>query len=69
MLLYHSTNLIQIIENNDLDLLKRIIKKDQASVINYINNQKLLHLAIRAGYKNIVEYLLKKGANPNILDQ
>ncbi|MCC8406783.1 MAG: ankyrin repeat domain-containing protein [Rickettsia endosymbiont of Sceptobius lativentris] len=69
MLLYHSTNLIQIIENNDLDLLKRIIKKDQSSVINYINDQKLLHLAIRAGYKNIVEYLLKKGANPNILDQ
>lgn len=69
MFLYPSINLTQVIETNDLDLLKRIIKQDKASVINNINDQKLLHLVVREGNTNIVKYLLKKGANPNILDQ
>ena len=54
-----------------MQILRFLIEK--GGDINYINEGLMggsaLHLAAEYGHHSIVEYLIKNGANPNILDK
>ena len=61
-------NIFQLIENNNLNKLSDLFKKDH-SKINSLNKDGLspLHLSIIKGNIDIISLLLLNGANPNIL--
>ena len=61
-------NIFQIIENNNVNKLSELLKKDH-SEINALNKDGLspLHLSVIKGNINIINILLLNGANPNII--
>ena len=61
-------NIFQIVENNNINKLNELLKKDH-SKINSLNKNGLspLHLSVIKGNKEIINILLLNGANPNIL--
>ena len=63
-----NNNIFQIIENNNINKLNELLKKDH-SKINALNKNGLspLHLSVIKGNKEIINILLLNGANPNIL--
>ena len=60
-------NLIKAIENNDLRRVKELLNKDLSN-INLLNKNGIspLHIAVINGNLEIINYILDKGANPNI---
>ena len=63
-----NNDIFQLIENNDLEKLKKLLNKDH-SQINSINKDGFapLHISVIKGNFNIMYILLLNGANPNIL--
>ena len=61
-------NIFQIIENNNLNKLSELLKKDH-SKINVLNKEgfSALHISIIKGNLDLLNILLLNGANPNIL--
>ena len=61
-------NIFQIIENNNLNKLSELLKKDH-SKINILNKEGFspLHISVIKGNLDLLTILLLNGANPNIL--
>ena len=61
-------NIFQIIENNSLNKLSELLKKDH-SKINILNKEGFspLHISVIRGNLDLLNILLINGANPNIL--
>lgn len=62
-----NNNLIKSIEFNDLKKVKEYLNKDKSN-INNLNKNGIspLHIAVISGNLEIINFLLDKGANPNI---
>ena len=63
----HYNILINAIENNNLKKVKELLNKD-VSNINLLNKNGIspLHIAVINGNLEIINFMLEKGANPNI---
>lgn len=61
------TSLTHAISINDLNRVKSIL--DTGYDPKRIDSQDALRVAVNCGYTEIAEYLLKAGANPNIVDE
>lgn len=58
-----------VVKNGDLQELKTLLEKDQSILTAEVKNRPLLCHAADYGQKDIIEYLLSKGANVNATDK
>ena len=74
-----TTNLITAAVTGDLDELRMLLNKyddhgatEKPKTVNIdagdYDSRTALHVAATAGHKNVVTFLLQKGANPNVID-
>ncbi|KAF7492639.1 Myotrophin [Sarcoptes scabiei] len=64
-----SSNLAWSIKNGDLDAVKEIIEHQKLDVNVMIDGRRPIHYASDYGHKEILEYLIKLGADVNSLDK
>ena len=59
--------LIRAIETGSIDIVKIIV--NSGADVNFGDNEYPLHIACKKGLINVVEYLLKQGANPSLTNE
>lgn len=66
---FYSQDLMQVVELNDIPTVMRLV--ENGADINQTDRMGFtpLHVAAWNGYVELTEYLLQKGANPNVLSQ
>ncbi|CAF0868234.1 unnamed protein product [Brachionus calyciflorus] len=65
----NSESFIWSIKNGDLETISKYIDSNPKIINNLIKGRTFLHYACDYGQKDLIEYLLNRGANINIQDK